>query len=86
MNFYNTRRIHGGLKRKTPMKVWNEYFASFSTDKPPLAQVSEGLSRVPDCADTCLTLDKSGDTATFDYRLMNENYNEKVLNTFIKSV
>ena len=86
MNFYNTKRLHGSLKRKTPMQVWNEYFVSFSTDKPQSAQVSEDLSRVSDRADTCLALDKSGDTATFDYRLMNENYNEKVLNTFVKSV
>jgi putative transposase len=86
INFYNNKRLHGSLKRKTPIQVWNEYFTSFLTDKPPLAQVSEDLSRVSDRADTCLALDKSRDTATFDYRLMNENYNEKVLNTFVKSV
>lgn len=61
------------------MGKWNEYFNSFSTDKPQSAQVSEDLSRVSGCADTCLALDKSGDTANFDYRLMNENTNEKVL-------
>jgi hypothetical protein len=82
----NNKRLNGGLKRKTPMQIRNEYFTSFSTDKPPLAQVSEDLSRVSDRADTCLALEKSGDTATFDYRLMNENYDEKVLNTFNKSV
>lgn len=86
MNFYNARRLHGSLKRKTPMQVWNEYLTSFSTDKPQSAQVSEDLSRVSDCADTCLALDKSGDTATFDYRLMNENYNENVLTIFDKPV
>jgi transposase InsO family protein len=86
MNFYNTKRLHGSLKRKTPMQVWNEYFTSFSTDKPQPAQVSEDLSRVSDRADTCLALDKSGDTATFDYRLINENYNENVLTIFDKPV
>jgi hypothetical protein len=69
-------------KEKTPHLIWNEYFTSFSTDKPHLAQVSEDLSRVSDRAGTCLALDKSGDMATFDYQLMNE----KVLNTFVKSV
>jgi|WetSurMetagenome_2_1015567.scaffolds.fasta_scaffold37828_1 hypothetical protein len=64
------------------MQIWNEYFTSFSTDKPQSAQVSEELSRVSDCVDTRLALDKSGDTANFDYRLMNENNNEKVLNIF----
>jgi hypothetical protein len=68
------------------MQKWNEYYQSFSSDKPQSAQVSEDLSRVSGCADTCLALDKSGDTANFDYRLMNENFNEKVLNTFVKSV
>jgi hypothetical protein len=34
MNFYNTKRLHGGLKRKTSLLLWNEYFTSFSTDKP----------------------------------------------------
>jgi hypothetical protein len=86
MNFYKTKRFHGRLKRKTPMQVWNEYFISFSTDKPQSAQVSEDLSRVSDRADTCLALDKSVDTATIDYRLMNENYNVKVLNTFVESI
>jgi hypothetical protein len=76
-DIFNNKRLHGSLKRIAPMQVWNEYFASFSTDKPQSAQVSEELSRVSGCADTCLALDKSGDTATFDYRLMNENYNKK---------
>jgi hypothetical protein len=81
---FNNKRLNGGLKSKIPMHIRNEYFTSFSTDKPQSAQVSEDLSRVSDCADTCLALDKSGDTATFDYRLMNEK--PKALNTFVKSV
>jgi len=86
MNFYNNKRLHGSLKRKTPIQVWNEYFTSFSSDKPKSAQGSEDLSRVSGCADTCLALDKPRDTANFDYRLMNENNNKKVLNTFVKPV
>ena len=86
MDFYNNKRLHGSLKRKTPMQVWNEYNQSLSTDKQLSAQVSEDMSRVLDCVDTRLALDKSGDTASFDYRLMNENNNEKVLSSFDKSV
>jgi hypothetical protein len=64
------------------MQNWNEYYQSLSSDRPQSAQVSEELSRVSDCVDTRLALDKSGDTANFDYRLMNENNNEKVINIF----
>jgi putative transposase len=86
MDFYNNKRLHGSLKRKTPMQVWSEYYQSLSSDKPLSAQVSEDMSRVSDCADTRLALDKSGDTANFDYRMMNENNSEKVLSSFDKSV
>lgn len=82
MDFYNNKRQHGSLNRKTPMRIWNEYFASFSTDMPQSAQVSEGMSRVSGCADTRLALDMAGDTATFANRLMNENENKEVLNSF----
>lgn len=85
MDHYNNKRKHGSLKRKTPMQKWNEYFGSFSSDMHQTAQVSEGLSRVSDCADTGLALDKSGDTANFANRLMNENNHnikQKVLNSF----
>jgi len=68
------------------MQVWNEYYMSFSSDMHQRAIVSEDLSRVSACADTCLALDKSGDTANFANRLMNENNNEKVLSSFDKSV
>jgi len=68
------------------MGKWNEYFNSFSTDKPQTAQVSEDLSRVSGCVDTCLALDKFGDTATFDYRLMNEKNDQPLLNLSNKSV
>ena len=53
------------------------------------AQVSEELSRVSDCVDTGLALDKSGDTANFANRLMNENnenIKQEALNSFNKSV
>lgn len=53
------------------------------------AVVSEELSRVSDSADTGLALDKSGDTATFANRLMNENnenIKQEVLYSFKKSV
>ena len=88
MDHYNNKRKHGSLKRKTPMQKWNEYYQSLSTDMPQTALVSEELSRVSDGADTGLALDKSGDTATFANRLMNENENKKqeVLNSFNKSV
>jgi putative transposase len=90
MDFYNNRRRHGSLGRKTPMQKWNEYYGSFSSDKQPEAQVSEGLSRVSDRADTGLALDKSVDTANFAIGMMNENNNEienqKVLNSFSKNV
>ena len=89
IDFYNNKRLHGSLKRKTPMQVWDEYYQSLSTDMHQPAQVSEELSRVSDCADTGLALDKSGDTANFANRLMNENNDtikHEVLNPFIKFV
>lgn len=78
VEFYNNRRLHGGLHFKTPENVWNEYYDSLSTDKPQIAQVSEAMSRESACADSCLALDIDGDTANFADRLMNEN----VLNSF----
>lgn len=86
MDFYNTRRQHGSLQRKTPLHTWNEYYRSFSTDKQPSAQVSEEMSRVSGCAGTGLALDMSGDTANFDFRLMNENENNEVLYSFTNIV
>jgi putative transposase len=82
MNFYNVKRQHGSLHRKSPIRKWNEYYQSLSIDKPQIAQVSEDMSRVSGCADTGLDLDMSGDTATFANRLMNENENKEVLNSF----
>jgi len=71
------------------MKKWNEYYQSLSSDTHQTAQVSEKLSRVSACVDTGLALDKSGDTANFADRLMNENdenITPEVLNSFNKSV
>jgi hypothetical protein len=71
------------------MQKWNEYYTSLSSDMHLTAQVSEELSRVSACADTGLALDKSGDTANFANRLMNENNEntkQEVLNSFNKSV
>ena len=62
---------------------------SLSSDMHQTAQVSEELSRVSTCADTCLALDKSKDTANFANRLMNENnknIKQEVLNYFNKSI
>ena len=82
MDFYNNKRQHGSLGRKSPAYAWNEYYRTLSTDKPLSAQVSEEMSRVSGCADTGLALDMSGDTANFDYRLMNEIEKPEVLNSF----
>jgi transposase InsO family protein len=89
MDFYNNKRLHGSLKRRTPIQVWNEYYQAFSSDKHQSAAVSEELSRVSDCADTRLALDKSRDTANFADRMMNENnenIKQEVLYSFEKSV
>jgi hypothetical protein len=44
------------------------------------------MSRVSGCADTGLALDMSGDTAKFADRLMNENENKEVLNSYTNIV
>ena len=72
VEFYNNRRLHGGISFKTPQKMWNEYYCNLSSDKPQPAQVSEEMSRVPDSAGTCHALDIAGDTANFADRMMNE--------------
>jgi putative transposase len=82
MDFYNNKRLHGSLKRKTPICIWNEYYQSLSTDKQQRSQVSEDMSRVSERADTCLALYMSGDTDKFANRLINENNNKEVLNSF----
>jgi hypothetical protein len=89
MDHYNNKRKHGSMKRKTPMQKWNEYYMSFSSDMHLTAQVSEELSRVSACGDTGLALDKSGDTAKFANRMMNENnesIKQEVLYSFKKNV
>ena len=70
----------------TSKQIWNEYYQSLSTDKQLSAEVSEDMSRVSKPADTHLALDRSVDTASFDYRLMNGNNYEIVLSSFDKSV
>lgn len=82
MKFYNEHRRHGSLKRISPMKKWNEYYDSSSSDKNQTAQVLEEMSRVSALQDTCLALDIFGNTANFASRMMNEN----VLNSFEKKV
>ena len=42
---YNHIRKHGSLKRRTPASVWNEYFNSLSSDKPPIAVSTENTAR-----------------------------------------
>jgi putative transposase len=84
VEFYNNRRLHGGIGFKTPLFKWNEYYQSLSADKPQIAQVSEAMSRVPACVGTCHALDIAGDTANFADRLMNEH--ENVINPFEKNV
>ena len=84
VEFYNNRRLHGGINFKTPQKMWNEYYCNLSSDKPQSAQVSEEMSRVPDSAGICHALDIARDPANFADRRINENENE--LNFFEKSV
>ena len=84
VDFYNNRRLHGGIGFKSPQQMWNEYYQPLSTDKPYSAQVSEQMSRVPDCAGTGPALDICGDMANFADRLMNEK--ENVLNSIEKNV
>jgi putative transposase len=84
VEFYNNRRLHGGIRYKTPQKMWNEYYQSLSTDKPPTAQVSEAMSGESARVDSCLALDIDADTANFADRMMNET--ENVLNSFEKNV
>ncbi len=84
VDFYNNRRLHGGIGYKYPQKIWNEYYESLSSDKQQSAQVSEEMSRVAACADTCHALDIAGDTANFADRRRNEQ--EIVLNIFEKNV
>jgi len=55
------------------MEKWNEYFAPSSSVMPQIAQVSEKMSRVPECVGTRLALDIFGDTANFANQKMNEN-------------
>lgn len=81
MNFYNNKRQHGSLSRKTPMDIWNEYYESFPIDMHKEAKVSQDLSRVEAPAGTCLALDKSGDTAIFAYQSVNDDDNI-TLNSF----
>lgn len=89
MHFYNNKRLHGSLGRKTPMQKWNEYFFLLSSDMPQLAQVSENMSRVSACANTGLALDMFEDTAIFAKQMINEtdknNYANN-LNYLAKSV
>jgi hypothetical protein len=81
MDFYNNKRLHGSLDRKSPLDRWNEYYGSFPADMQQKVQVSEELSRVEASADTCLALDKYGDMATFADQPVNEN-DKLILNSF----
>jgi len=89
MEFYNKKRRHGSLGRISPMKKWSEYYDSSSSDKPQSANVLEEMSRVSALQDTRLALDIFENTATFAYRMMNENKmdnSSKNLNSFEKYV
>lgn len=77
MKFYNKRRRHGSLRRRSPMEVWDEYYFSVSSDKPQTAKVSEKMSRVAEGEATCHALDIFRDTATFANRMINETNNQK---------
>ena len=68
MDFYNNKRQHGSLGRVSPIKIWNEYYHSLSSDRPQIRASIRGNVRVKDRADTGLALDSSGDTANFANR------------------
>lgn len=64
MDYYNSRRRHGSLGRKTPMEKWREYVSSCPSGKPQHQQVEEAMSRV-DGTDTKPALDIDDDTVIF---------------------
>lgn len=86
MNFYNNKRRHGSLGRKSPIEKWNEFFWSSSSDKPQTAQVLEEMSRASALQDARITLDIFGNTANFATQKMNDNEDYNNLNSFKKNV
>ncbi|HET8689137.1 MAG TPA: IS3 family transposase, partial [Methanosarcina sp.] len=80
VDFYNNRRLHGGIGYKYPQKEWNEFYDTLSSDKQQPAQVSEDMSRVPASAGTRHALDMAGDTANFANRKMNETATNNQIN------
>lgn len=88
VEFYNNRRLHGGIGKRTPQQIWDEYEKAVESlgqptaGKPeqmsrPAAQSSEALA-----ADVHFSLDICGGGATF----AQSEATAGTLNSFEKSV
>jgi putative transposase len=78
---YNSERPHRGIKMKSPDHVWNEYYKSFSSDKPLKAQVvttCQGAPMAPKA--TCEALDKLELQAIFAYQMNDDCVNNQISN------
>lgn len=90
---YNHIRKHGSLNYRTPVKVWNEYFYSLTSDKQPIAASPENTARffeekidtkniknIPSIFSSKihLNLDGFSDGANFDYLMANEEINNYI--------
>lgn len=90
---YNHIRKHGSLSKRTPASVWNEYFYSFSSDKPQTAFKPGKLARFFEekfnttidknenlnfSSKIHFNLDQFQGGAKFDYLMANEFLNQYI--------